>query len=70
MSAALRPVLAISPLPELREAFRRKLAQVIEIAVEARLADKPDRQLLRDLRTEQRVWLTVLNDIDHMEGRK
>lgn len=69
MSAALRPVIQISPLPELREAFKRKLDQVIEIAVEERLSGKPDRQLLRDLRTEQRVWLTVLNDIDHrLEG--
>lgn len=70
MSAALRPALSISPIPELRDAFKRKLDQVITIAVEARLADKPDRQLLRDLRTEQRVWLTVLADLDHYEGRR
>ena len=69
MSAALRPQIAFSPLPELRKVVENRLAQSLEIAVNERLEPRPDWNAIAILTGEQRAFRAILNDLDRMEHR-
>ena len=69
MSAALRPTIQLSPLPELRDAIERKLAQIIEIATVERMEDAPDQYKLSRLTGKQDAYCEILSDIKHLERR-
>ena len=67
MGAPIR--IAIRPgLSQLREVIKRRLDQHLEISVELRMEDKPDRMALTRVMGTIDAYRVVLNDIDQMEA--
>lgn len=66
---AMRPVLAFSPLPGLREVWTRKFQDCRDKALEMRMEPRPDWNTVIQLEAAADTYRAVLLDLDRAEDR-